>query len=323
MKSISIVIPVYNSSKTIERVIVEVEQAILKINNIKDHEIILINDNSRDESLKVCKKICEANKKVRVLSLSKNFGQHNAIMAGLSFADGDYIICMDDDLQTPAYEIGTLIDTLEMEDYDVVYGRYESKKHSKFRNFGSSINYIMAVSLIDQPKEIQVTSLFIMRKFVVKEIIKYENPYAYLSGLIFRVTKNIGNVTVQHRERKEGKSNYTLGKLFRLWLNGFTNFSIKPLRVATVLGFIFSIICFIFMIYLIVRKLIDSNVQLGYTSTMVAIVFFGALQLITVGLLGEYIGRIYMCINKSPQYVVKETYNLHKENGGNSNEKYE
>lgn len=310
MKFLSIVIPVYNSSKTIERVIIEIESAISKINASYNFEIILVNDYSRDNSLDICKAISEKKPYVRVLGLSRNFGQHNAIMAGLSVVKGDYVICMDDDLQTPAYEIKTLINALEENKLDVVYGRYAVKKHSKFRNIGSTINYLMTTTLIEQPKELQVTSLFIMKRFVVEEIIKYESPYPYLSGLIFRVTKNVGNVIVEHRERKEGKSNYTFSKLVKLWVNGFTNFSVKPLRISTFLGFFFSIISFIFMIYLIIRKLIDPTIQLGYTSIMVTVVFFGALQLITVGLLGEYLGRVFICINKAPQYVIKETYNV-------------
>jgi undecaprenyl-phosphate 4-deoxy-4-formamido-L-arabinose transferase len=312
MKQLSIVIPVYNSSKTIEKVIEEIEQAMSKILQIDKFEIVLVNDNSRDNSLEICKSLSAQKTYVKVISLSRNFGQHNALMAGLGVVEGDYIICMDDDLQTPAYEFKTLIDALEEGNYDIVYGRYEHKKHSRFRNLGTEINYLMATNLIDQPREIQVTSLFVMKRFIVDEIIKYENPYPYLSGLIFRVTKNIGNVVVEHRERKVGKSNYNLSKLIKLWLNGFTNFSVKPLRISAILGMFFSLISFIFMIYLIIRKLIDPEMQIGYTSTMVVIVFFGALQLLTVGLLGEYIGRIFMCINKSPQYVVKETYNINK-----------
>jgi undecaprenyl-phosphate 4-deoxy-4-formamido-L-arabinose transferase len=312
MKRLSIVIPVYNSSKTIERVVGEIDQAMDKIVQIKDFEVVLVNDNSKDNSLEICKKLSNEKSYVKVISLSRNFGQHNAIMAGLSVVQGDYIICMDDDLQTPAYEIKTLIDALEKDNFDIVYGRYEHKKHSKFRNIGTEINYLMATSLINQPKEIQVTSLFVMKKFIVEEIIKYENPYPYLSGLIFRVTKNIGNAVVEHRERKVGKSNYNLTKLVKLWLNGFTNFSVKPLRISAILGFFFSLISFIFMLYLVVKKLIDPEIQIGYTSTMVTIVFFGALQLITVGLLGEYIGRIFMCINKAPQYVISEIYNINK-----------
>ena len=294
MKQLSIVIPVYNSSKTIERVIDEIEQAMSKITQIDNFEIVLVNDNSRDNSLEICKSLSLQKSYVKVISLSRNFGQHNAIMAGLGVVEGDYIICMDDDLQTPAYEFKTLIDALEADNYDIVYGRYEHKQHSRFRNLGTEINYLMATSLIDQPNEIQVTSLFVMKRFIVNEIVKYENPYPYLSGLIFRVTKNIGNVVVEHRERKVGKSNYNLSKLIKLWLNGFTNFSIKPLRISAILGMFFSLISFLFMLYLIIRKLIDPEMQIGYTSTMVVIVFFGALQLLTVGLLGEYIGRIFM-----------------------------
>lgn len=312
MKKLSIVIPVYNSSKTIKEVIYEIEKTVCNIDEVSSYEIVLANDGSKDNSVSVCKEIVNKNPNVKFLNLSKNFGQHNAIMAALNNVTGDYVVCMDDDLQTPAYEINNLFKHIVENDFDVVYAKYNEKKHSKFRNFGSYINHIMATTLINQPKNIKVTSFFIMKKYIVDEIILYKNPYPYLCGLIFRVTQNIGELVVEHRERKQGKSNYTLTKLISLWTNGFTNFSVKPLRIASMLGGIFSIFSFFFIVILLIRKIIDPNLQLGWTSIMVAVVFIGAIQLLTIGLLGEYIGRIYLCINNNPQYVVKESYNVNE-----------
>lgn len=319
MKKLSIIIPVYNSSKTIKEVILEIEKTISENENIKGYEIILANDGSRDNSVDICKEISKKNSNVKFLNLSKNFGQHNAIMSALNHATSDYVVCMDDDLQTPASEINNLLKNIEENNYDVVYAKYKEKKHSNFRNFGSYINHVMATKLINQPENIKVTSFFIMKKFIVDEIVRYKNPYPYLSGLIFRVTQNIGELTVEHRERKEGKSNYTLTKLFGLWANGFTNFSVKPLRIASMLGGIFSILSFIYVIILFIRKLLDPSLQLGWTSIMISIIFLGAIQLLSIGLLGEYIGRIYLCINNNPQFVVKESYNMDNQEVENEN----
>lgn len=323
MEKLSVLIPVYNSEGTIAEVVKRIQSVVVNLDKKYEYEIILINDYSKDNTLDVCRELCENNKNIRLISFSKNFGQHHALMAGFKNAIGDYIICLDDDLQTPPEEINKLINCLEEGNYDVVYARYNIKNHSKFRNFGSYINGVMATHLINKPKDIYLGSFFICRKFIVEEIKKYDNPYPYIGGLIFRATQNIGSVVVEHRERKTGKSNYNISKLLSLWFNGFTNFSVKPLRISSLLGILLSCISFIFMIIVLIRKLINPEIQMGWTSLMVGIVFFGGIQLISIGLLGEYIGRIFLCINKSPQFVIKESMNLENKGQGNgeSNEK--
>jgi undecaprenyl-phosphate 4-deoxy-4-formamido-L-arabinose transferase len=193
-----------------------------------------------------------------------------------------------------------------------VYAQYKSKKHSLYRNAGSKLNSAMAEHLINKPSHVEMTSYFIARKFVIDEVVKYDSPYPYMAGLVFRVTQNIGGVYVEHRERQNGKSNYNFKKLVSLWFNGFTNFSVKPLRAASFMGFLFSITGFLTILFFILRKILDPNVPLGWTSTIVLIMFFGGIQLICIGLLGEYVGRVYLSINKTPQYVIKETQNIDK-----------
>ena len=298
----SIVIPAYNSEKTIGELVNKIEELFKN----EKHEIVLINDASKDSTSKVCKDLANENNNIVFLDLSKNFGQHNAIIAGFHYVSGEYIITMDDDLQNPPEEIFKLLNKMNQgQGYDVVYGKYALKKHSAARNWGSLINDKMAQIMIEKPKEIYFSSFRIIKRYVIDEIIKYDAPYCYIDGLILRVTRNISMVEVKHSERKIGESNYNLFSLLKLWMNGFTSFSILPLRIATYSGFVFSFIGFMFIIFILIMKF-ATNVQLGWTSIMVAIVFFCGIQLIFIGLLGEYIGRIFMSINKSPQYIVKE-----------------
>lgn len=304
---ISVVIPVYNSEKTIT----DVAEGIIKVLSSKyEFEIILVNDDSKDDSLETCKKICLQHDFVKLVSLARNFGQHNALMAGFNHASGNYIICMDDDMQNPPEEITKLINVIENGNYDVVYAKYDELKESLPRRIGSKVNDFMANKLIDKPKDLYMTSFFILRSFVKDEIIKYKGSYSYIGGLVLRITKNIGTADIHHEKRKAGKSNYNIRKLLQLWVNGFTGFSVMPLRMATVAGGIFSVASFVYMICIIFRKLQYPNISVGWTSVMAAIMFFGGLQLCFIGIIGEYIGRIFLSINNKPQYVVKEKINL-------------
>jgi len=319
LKKLSVVIPVYNSEKTIEKVVNQIEIAISKLNSKFDLEIILVNDYSKDNSLEVCKDICKHKSFVKLISFSKNFGQHNALMAGIKVAAGDYIISMDDDLQTPPDEMGKLIDELEKNNYDVVFAKYKTENKSIFRVFGSFVNDRMANILAEKPKNVTINSYFIMKKYIANEIIKYGHAYPYMGGLIFRVTQNVGNILIQHRDRKIGKSNYTLKKLLQLWFNGFTNFSVQPLRISSVFGLFFSITGFVYLLIIIIRKIINPGIPVGWTSIMAGIIFFGGIQLLSIGLLGEYIGRLFLSINKKPQYVIKEKYSIDKVKSKNDN----
>ncbi len=314
MKKLSIVIPVYNSEKTIKEVVNEIEIAVSKLNSRYDLEIILVNDYSKDNSLQVCKNICRHKSFVKLISFSKYFGQENGLMAGIKIASGDYIISMDDDLQTPPGEMGKLIEELEKNNYDVVFAKYKTENKSIFRVFGSFVNDKMANILAEKPKNIKLNTYFIVKKYIANEMIKYNRAYPYITGLIIRITQNVGNVLIEHRDRKYGRSNYTISKLLELWINGFTSFSVKPLRVSTIFGLFLSIIGFIYLLIIIIKKMISPNLQAGWTSIMAVIIFFGGIQLLNIGLIGEYIGRMFLWINKKPQYVIKETFNIDKGN---------
>ena len=319
MEKLSIIIPVYNSEKTIEEVVKEIEIAVSRLISKFELEIILVNDYSKDNSLEVCKNICKHKSFVKLISFTKNFGQVNALMAGIRIASGDYIISMDDDLQTPPNEMGKLIDELKKNNYDVVFAKYKTENKSLFRVLGSFLNNKMANILVEKPKNIKTNSYFIIKKYIANEIIKYNHAHPYIRGLVFRTTQNVGNALIEHRDRKYGRSNYTISKLFELWMNGFTGFSIKPLRISIIFGFFLSIIGFIYLLIIIIRKIIYTNAQVGWTSIMAVIIFFGGIQLLSIGLIGEYIGKMFLSINKKPQYVIKETINIDEDNKNNKN----
>lgn len=298
---ISFVIPCYKSALTIGKVVDEIKEIMVN----EDFEIILVNDASPDNTFDVIRQLCSDNSNIIGVNLNKNFGQHAALMAGFHQVNGEIIVCLDDDGQTPAKEVGKLIAEIE-QGHDAVYARYGKKQHSGFRNFGSHLNELMARFLLAKPKELYISSYFAAKRFIIDEMIKYENPYPYVIGLLLRTTKDIVNVDVCHREREVGQSGYTFSKLVMLWLNGFTAFSVKPLRIATTTGFVVALVGFIYGIITIIRKFMGINYVLGFSGLMSALLFLGGLNLIMLGLIGEYIGRIYISMNKSPQFIVRE-----------------
>ncbi len=308
MKKISFVIPCYRSERTLSHVVAEIEEKMKTLSQY-EYDIFLVNDCSPDGTIEVIRRLCREHENVKGIDFARNFGQHSALMAGLRHSDGDYVVCLDDDGQTPADQVDRLIGKLE-EGYDAVYAKYEHKHHSCFRNFGSRVNELMARIMLGKPKTLYVSSYFAVKRFVVEDMVRYENSYPYVIGLVLRSTGNVANVSVDHREREEGTSGYTLKKLLGLWFNGFTAFSVKPLRIATAIGAASAAAGFIYGIYTIVKRLLNPNVPMGFSSTMAAIVFFGGMVMLMLGLIGEYIGRIYICLNNSPQYVIREKINL-------------
>lgn len=304
MEKLSFVVPCYGSETTIEIVVNEIRET-LKQRPEYDYEIILVNDCSPDRVWPRIRALALADSHITGIDLAKNFGQHAALMAGYRHCTGDLIISLDDDGQTPACELFTLVDKMK-EGWDVVYASYAHKMHSGFRNFGTWMNERMTESLIGKPKGLRVTSYFIMRRFIADEILRYENAYPYIEGLIFRATRNIANVPVTHHERMVGESGYTFSKLLALWFNGFTAFSVKPLRIATFCGSACACIGFLYGIYVVIRKLVDSSIEMGWSSIIASIFFLGGLILIMLGMIGEYIGRIYISINNAPQYTIRQ-----------------
>jgi len=300
-EKISIVIPCYRSEKMIASV---VEEIISYVNKWK-YEIILICDCSPDNVWSEIKKLQAKHAAVHGILFSKNFGQHAATLAGYRHSTGDIIVTMDDDGQSDPSAISRMIDKLH-EGYDVVYAKYPSFEKTPFRVFGSWLNSKMAEILTEKPVGIQGNSFYVMRRYVKDEMIRYTNSFPYLGGLVFRVTGNIAEVDVEHRGRKEGTSNYTIGKLVKLWVNGFTAFSVLPLRIASLLGITFSCIGFILGLVFVIRKLLNPEIIIGFTSIIVIVLFMGGVILLSVGLIGEYVGRIYISQNQAPQYVIKE-----------------
>jgi Glycosyltransferases involved in cell wall biogenesis len=306
---ISIVIPCYNSEDSIEGVVDNIKHT-LNTSKRMDYEIVLVNDCSNDNTFEKIKKIAKANINILGISLAYNSGQHNAILAGMRYTSGEYIMVCNDDGQTPFEAIDEMIEQLE-QGRDAVCIKYVRRKQRNiFRKIGTKADALVANWLIEQPRNIEFSIDFIAKRFVINELIKYNGPYCYMSGLLFRTTKNVGNVMAVQRERKAGQSGYTLKKLLKLWMNGFTAFSIKPLRISAKIGSFFCFIGFAITIVLVFQKIAGLQVDFGWTFLSIIILVSSGLIMILLGLIGEYVGRIYMCLNSSPQFVIKETVNI-------------
>lgn len=304
MSKISFVIPCYCSQNMLKLVTNEIEN-VMSEEIVYDYEIILVNDCSPDNTFDIICQLSSENEKIIGIDLARNFGQHAALMAGFRQASGDLIVCLDDDGQTPALEVGRLLRKIE-EGYDVVYASYKEKKHTLFRNWGSWVNSKMTEVMLNKPKGLMITSYFVAKKFIIDEMVRYENCYPYVIGLVLRTTQNICNVPVEHRAREEGSSGYSMGKLLSLWMNGFTSFSVKPLRLATYIGLLSSACGGIYLIYIIILYFTAHSAPLGWSSTTAILLLLGGIILFVLGLIGEYVGRIYMCANSAPQYVIRE-----------------
>lgn len=305
MPKFSFVIPCYRSENTIEMVVDEIKNEMAAKRPGDDYEIVLVNDHSPDGVWKVIEKMAAMESNIVGVDLARNFGQHSALMAGYAQCSGDYVVSLDDDGQAPLDSLGDLIAKIE-EGYDVVYAYYREIKQNLFRRFGSWMAGRMGDAMLDPPKGFKGSSFYVARKFVIDEMIRYRNSFPYLPGLVFRTTKNIAWIKTTHRSRLEGTSGYSFLRLLGLWLNGFTAFSVKPLRVSTFLGFFFAFLGFAFSIVVVVRRLLGLTTVDGWSTIIALILIIGGSILMMLGLIGEYIGRIYICINDSPQYVIKE-----------------
>ena len=308
MKKISFVIACYNSSKSLELVVDEVKSTIA-MRSEYDYEIILVNDYSRDETYKKIQEICSKDKKIKGINFARNFGQQPAMLAGFKYATGELVAYCDDDGQSPVDEIFKLVDKLD-EGYDMVWANFAHKNNSILKNLSSSLNDMMVNYLFNKPKDLYFGNLWIAKRFVTDEAINCKNPFPYLGGVFLKTTTNMANVLTSHRKRLHGSSNYSFFKLLSLWLNGFTAFSVVPLRAASIVGFTCSFLGFIFMIYLIIEKILNPAIPMGYSSLMSVVLFTGGMIMLMLGLLGEYIGRIYININNVPQYVINDSVNL-------------
>lgn len=308
-EKISFVIPCYYSQDTIADVVAGIEEEFPK--DKYNIEMVLVNDGSKDNTFNVLKELADKDSRVVALNLSKNFGQDSATMCGLTNATGDYMIVLDDDGQNPPSEAHKLLEKIQ-EGYDAVFSKYHEKKDTAFKKFGHDLNDVMATELIGKPKNLELNSYFIITSFVRDEMIKYNGAYPYIWGLILRVTDNIANVYVDHKAREVGKSTYTLSKLVSLWLDGFISFSIKPLRVTSILGIVATLMGFILTVFIVIHTLLKGDVE-GWTSMMAAILLLSGFQMIMLGMLGEYVGRIFINANNSPQFIVKDRYSKENE----------
>jgi glycosyltransferase involved in cell wall biosynthesis len=302
---LSLVIPVYNGSRTIGALV----EHTTKIFGLTSFEIVLVNDGSEDDSETVCAQLAEKfPQNVTFVHLSRNFGEHSAVLAGFTEARGRYIAVLDDDGQNPPEEVVRMLDELKRKNYDVVYGHYIEKKHSWFRNLGSRFNDRIATLMLHKPKDLYLSSFKVMNRFLINEIIKYHGPYPYTDGLIYRVTRNIGQIPVEHRASVSGPSRYTFRKLVRLWLNMFLNFSIKPLRISVYVGLFASCLSIVALVAILIDKLwITPNLTVGIPTILGSVVFFSGIQLMILGLVGEYLGRLYLDQTGTPQFIVRYT----------------
>ncbi len=313
MKKISFVIPCYRSAKTIQKVVDEIDD-VLKAKKEYDYEVVAVNDYSPDDTWKVLTEIAKTNKKVKAVNLAKNMNRPGAVMAGLNISDGDYIVMMDDDGQCPMDRLWDLVNELEAR-HDVAMAKYSEYKQSLFKSFGTWFNRKTTEIIMEKPKGLDFTNFIIMKEYVKDEIIKYHNPYPYFTGLILRTTQDIVNVQMEERERLAGSTNFTFKKMVSLWMNGFTAFSIKPLRLATIVGAISSIGGFIYGLVIILQQIFSGfSMSAGYSSIMAVMLFIGGVIMLMLGMIGEYLGRVYISLNNAPQYVIKETINVRGRN---------
>lgn len=299
--SLSIVVPVYNGAKSIGKLV----EALSALDIPGGHEIILINDGSPDNSLAVCKElVAKATLPITLIDLARNFGEHNAVMAGFRHVQGAYIINMDDDLQNPPSEIVKLWRHAVEGNWDVVYTYYAVKQHVWWRNLGSRFTNWCADILIDKPKGIYLSSFRCTSAFAIAQILRYDGPFPYVDGLLMQTTRHIDRLQVAHIARAEGRSNYTLRRLIRLWLNMFLNFSVMPLRLSAMLGMAMAGFGGLFGIAVLIEALI-SETPPGYASLMAILLLVSGVQLVGLGMIGEYLGRLYLSANRKPQSVVR------------------
>ena len=302
---ISFVIPCYRSAKTIGSVVETIQETVASREGF-DAEIILVNDCSPDNTFEVIQGLTEKYDNVVGIDIAKNSGQSCATMAGLRYSRGDLVAVSDDDGQTPIETVFRFYEKMQEGNYDVVCARYgERGNRSLFRRMGSKLNDAMIKYCLDKPDDINTSVYFLAKRFVVDEMVKYNNAYPHMGGLLLRTTYNIGNVDLVQKDRLEGSSGYSLKKLLSLWVNGLTTFSIKPLRAAVFFGGFMAVIGFLTILVLVIQKIAGADIALGWTSLIATNILVGGIILIVLGIIGEYVGRVYLCLNQTPQYVVR------------------
>jgi len=314
MITVSVAIPCYRSARTITSVVDEV-RSVIRSREGYDYQIILVNDYPEDDTFDVIAGLCREDPKIIGVNLTRNYGQGPAKMAALPYVTGDVLVYMDDDGQHPADQIFRLVDKV-LEGYDIVYARFSSKHHSLFKRLTSRMNSKMLEWNGSKPKGITLSSYQAMSGSTAQALSKYRSPFPSLGGYLSHVSSRYANVDMEHRDRLAGTSNYTLSKMFRLWFTGFTNFSTVPLRMAAVIGAICAVTGFAAALFFVIRKLLDPSVAAGFTTSVALQLFIGGVIMMLLGLIGEYIGRIYMTVSDMPQYEIRQTLNAEDDKGG-------
>lgn len=307
---LSIVIPCYNSAGTIGKVVEMSMETVRKIEGL-ECEFVLVNDFSRDGTAKKIWELAKKYPNVKGVDLAKNFGQHNAIMAGLHYASGDYIMGMDDDMQTHPSQIPAFIEKMD-EGYDVVFGVFRKRKFGFLKNLTSRAASFIMWHMVDRPKGLEASNFWCCRKYVRDELIKNDSYNLYLQVLFYRTTGNIANIEIEHFSREEGQSNYNFRKLLRLFLS-FLNYTVIPLRFATLMGALLSVLGVIGAVVVFVRKLIYPDIAVGWSSLMCALALLFGFAFFMLGVIGEYIGRLILNVNKTPQFVVRDLINTEED----------
>jgi polyisoprenyl-phosphate glycosyltransferase len=297
---LSIVIPVYNSFSILNELVNQIDQSL-----DLSFELILVNDCSPDNSWAKISQLSDEFKFIKGINLRKNSSQHNALMAGLNYSKGKVIIMMDDDLQHDPKYINKLCKKIQ-DGYDACYTKFPVKKHSPWKKLGSQFNGLLANLLLDKPKELYLSPFKAISREIKEDIIKYDGPYPYVDGLILAATNSIAVIEVEHKDRFFGDGNYTFRSSLSLWLKMVTGFSMQPLRISTYAGFIISFFSFMLGGYYIFQKILSDSSPDGWTSLMVMILFFGGIQLLSIGIIGEYIGRTHLKLNQKAQFIIKE-----------------
>lgn len=307
---ISICIPCYRSALTLPTVTAEIRDVFARHEGY-DYQIILVNDGSPDNTYEVIEDLCSRDAKIIGVDLSRNYGQASAKMAALPYATGDAIVYMDDDGQHPADGIFPLVEKLS-EGYDIVYARFPQKKHSFFKRITSRLYQKVSEFIGNKPKGISVSSFTAWSRMATDAVARYKSPFPAAGLYLNKVTTKIANVDMEHRDRIAGESGYSLSKLIGLTITALTNFSIIPLRVASVAGVCCSAVGFVTGAIIVIRKLLNPAIAAGYTSSIAVQLFIGGIIMMILGVMGEYIGRIYMTISDLPQYNIRQTKNAPK-----------
>lgn len=311
---VSVVIPVFNAQETIAALTVQLVEGFRDRFSL---QIVLVNDGSRDRTHEICMALVEKfSSTVSYLCLAKNFGEHNAVMAGLRHTMGEYVVIMDDDFQDRPEDAVRLVVEAKAGGFDIVYSSYLKTEEHWFRILGSRFHGMIANVMLDKPRDLYLASFKCVSRWLVEEIVKYKGPFPYVDGLALRYTRNIGSVEVSHQPRVAGRSGYNLRKLVGLWLNMCVNFSVMPLRISVLLGFGLVACGGMLSVAVVLEKLAGLDVPSGWPFLAIIIMLFSGAQLLMLGVIGEYLGRLFLSNNGTPQFVIREYQGLSTKRGG-------